>query len=338
MRRLILALTTTAMMCSAQAQWSALAPTPFGIVMTVGQWILLDSKRLYYIEVEGQGVDAQEARLNGFRLAVEQALGTVIASETQSVNSHIRRDEVISYAAGFVDHYKIMDTVPGTPGYRVRMQVWIQRTNLAERLLAQDRTAGQIDGNRASVSIDTAEYSRSQGDRVLGTVLNDFPRRSFDIELKTTRTEITQSRVPELVIPFELRWNRRYVDSYTTALKTVSTCGWNGCETDRLTQDLLYEHLVQSQPRVLVTIQSQTGHVVYQDCLDYVALTHSNSNLAHYFVELPTTGVWLNPGMRLRSEITLPVQGLTVSDLGRVELQVVRLTECSKPMLYGRNQ
>jgi len=89
---------------------------------------------------------------------------------------------------------------------------------------------------------------------------------------------------------------------------------------------------------VLVTIQSQTGHVVYQDCLDYVALTHSNSNLAHYFVELPTTGVWLNPGMRLRSEITLPVQGLTVSDLGRVELQVVRLTECSKPMLYGRNQ
>jgi len=206
MRRLIAIAVTAGILSTAEAQITPqmFVPTPFGVVMTVGQWLLSNNKRVYYIEVRGQGATAEEARMNGFRLAVEQALGSVIASETEQQNSRIRRDEVISYAAGFVERFEIVTTMNTGSGYEITMKVWIQRTNLAERLLVKSRADGQIDGARASISIDTAQYSRSQGDRILGTVLRDFPERSFDVKLQQTRVEMNAGRGTEVVIPYEL--------------------------------------------------------------------------------------------------------------------------------------
>jgi hypothetical protein len=141
-----------------------------GIVLTIGQWLLKDNRRVYYIEVAGVGPTETQARNNGFRLAVEQALGSLIASETEAQNGRIRRDEIISYAAGFINKFEIVDTKSTSRGIQVTMRVWVERSALADRLLSQSRADGTIDGPRATYKLDTLNQERRTGDAVVQQV------------------------------------------------------------------------------------------------------------------------------------------------------------------------
>ena len=108
MRRLLMAV-LCAVSVTAQAQISpavtaALVPSPLGIVLTVGQWLLQDRRQVYYIQVQAPGDTFDQARQNAFRLAVEQAVGTLILSETESRNARLHRDEIITYEIRNHDH------------------------------------------------------------------------------------------------------------------------------------------------------------------------------------------------------------------------------------------
>ena len=309
-----------AVLNTAQAQWQALAPTPFGVAMTVGQWLWSNNKRVYYIEVTGSGRTTDDARLNGFRLAVEQALGSVIASETDQRNSQIRRDEVISYAAGFVERYEMVNTMYTGSGYEIQMRVWVQRTNLAERLLAKSQADGQIDGARASIALDSSRYSKAQGDRLLYTILKDFPERSFDIKLQQTRVETTMGRGAEVVIPFEITWNKRYVDSYFSARKSVSSCGWGGCIMDTPTLNLMHDEIINSSPHILLTVNSLAGAVMHRHCMPLTEYSVADDR-------------FINLVMPRRNTYTLPVYPQDVSSMSQVEIRVVRQADCPKQVL-----
>ena len=317
MRRLIAIAVTVGILSTAHAQITPqmFVPTPFGVAMTVGQWLWANNKRVYYIEVTGSGRTADDARLNGFRLAVEQALGSVIASETEQSNSRIRRDEVISYAAGFVERFEIVTTTSTGSGYEIAMRVWIQRTNLAERLLVTSKADGQIDGARASIAVETAQYSRSQGDRLLTTVLSDFPERSFDVRVQQTRVEINSGRQTQVVIPYELVWNKRYVDSYFVARKSVSTCGWSGCVMDTASQRLLHDHIINSRVQVLIQVTGNSGTLLHHEC----------TPLNDYSVR---DDRFLNLDLHRKYTFTIPVSQQDLADMGQIQIRVVRASKC----------
>ena len=321
MYKLIAILACLSVITTAKAQLQALVPTPFGVALTVGQWLFFNNKKVYYIEVKGSGRTAEDARLNGFRLAVEQALGSVILSETEMQNSSIKRDEVISYAAGFVERYEIVNTIPTGSGYEIGMRVWVQRTNLAERLLVKSQADGQVDGARAAIAVDTAQFSRAQGDLLLLSVLRDFPERSFDIKLEPTRVEMTADRGAVLVIPYELAWNKKYINSYFSARKSVSTCGWNGCFMDNPTLNLFHDEIVRSFPNVQVTINSQAGAVIHRYCFplndDYSVNDDRFINLA----------------MPRKHSYIMPVSQQNLASMSQVEFRVVRAKNCLKQVL-----
>jgi hypothetical protein len=310
MRRLIAIAACLTVLNTAQAQWQALAPTPFGVAMTVGQWLWSNDRRVYYIEVTGSGRTAEDARLNGFRLAVEQALGSVIASETDQRNSQIRRDEVISYASGFVERYEIVNSTNVGVGHEITMRVWVQRTNLAERLLVKSRADGQIDGARASIAIDTAQYSRSQGDRLLTTVLRDFPERSFDVKLEPTRVEIDSYRNTQLIVPFLITWNKQYIKSLMESWRKVETCGWNGCVMDKPTNDLIFDEMLHSRPQIMITINSLTGTVQHRHCYPL-----EQTNIA-------------DVSDRWKHNYAVPVSKQHLADMSQVQVRVVRQANC----------
>ena len=315
MRRLIAIAACLAVLNTAQAQWQALAPTPFGVAMTVGQWLLFNNKRVYYIEVTGSGRTTDDARLNGFRLAVEQALGSVIASETDQRNSQIRRDEVISYAAGFVERYEMVNTMYTGSGYEIQMRVWVQRTNLAERLLVKSQANGQVDGARAAIAVDTAQYSRSQGDRLLTTVLRDFPERSFDVKLEPTRVEMDSNRNTELIVPFLITWNKQYIKSLMESWRKVETCGWNGCVMDKPTNDLIFDEMIHSRPQILIIINSLAGTAQHSHCYPL-----EQKNIA-------------DVSERWKHRYIVPVSNQHLANMSQVQVRVVRQADCPKQVL-----
>lgn len=360
MKRLTaLALCLATVVGTAQAQTTVLTlltPTPIGIALSVGRWIVADNQKIYYIEVAGQGANEEQARLNGFRLAVEQAVGSLIASETEVRNGQMRRDEIISYASGYVTRYEIINTEPKDNQVQVKMKVWVGRNALANRLLNESKQAGDIDGPNGSAAIVTSKYERTQGDRLVQTVLNDFPRRAFDVELKNSRVSLDSYRNGRLTIPFQVKWNYNYLVSLWTALESTAQpkahsqnfirvdsgptpsgsgrwfpwAGEAGFDDGYRVKQLARE-LVGSGPSVQLTVRDISGQLIHRRCYRWAELDHDVQYQypRAFFVDFPSTNrASINGRAVLDAKIDLPIHPKDLENLGNFELAVVRKQDC----------
>lgn len=349
-----LAVLICAVSVTAQAQMSSLTtqmlvPSPLGVVLTVGQWLIFsDNKRVYYIEVAGRGTTVEQARNNGFRLAVEQALGTLISSETEAQNGRIVRDEIISYAAGYIDRFTIVSTNTVGGQSEVVMKVWVGRSALADRLLNRSERSGEVDGARASVQLQTLNQERATGDALLQQVLNDFPRRAFDIELNPTDV-IRQNRSAMIEINFKLSWNKDYLRSLWTALETtsqrtsrpvttviVNSGGWFGGFggaarfDDNHKYELIANRMYVQAPTVMVTIRGANREVLFSSCYLYQEL----DNMAQYnvttnrFVEFGQGSIRFNGHYTMPGRIQIPVNPQVLSRANGVDMDIVLRNQC----------
>lgn len=360
MRKFLAGLACLIMMDLGHAQVSSVTtmtpglfiPSPIGIVLSIGQWLLSGEKRVYYIEVAGIGDTEAQARTNGFRLAVEQAMGSLIASETEVQNGRIKRDEIISYAAGFVNKFEIVDTKSTPRGIQVTMRVWVERSALADRLLSQSRTDGTIDGPQATYRLDTLNQERRTGDALVQQVLNDFPRRAFDIEMGSVKI-LRQNRQAYVQIPFKMSWSQNYLRSLwaavdATSQKTstpVSTIAVNSGSIfrsyggqarfdDTVKIEQLYRAMVLSRPNILVTIKNADQTTAFSGCFRWQELDHESdyNQRPGRFVKMSTysAGAFVDGAFTLDSVIVVPPYAVALNDANTVELTVVKREQCPK--------
>jgi hypothetical protein len=267
-----------------------LMPNPLGVALSLGQWIIFEGDKTYYIEVQGQGRDVSEARNNGFRIAAEQAVGTIIASETEVNNNRITRDEIISYASAHVTKYEIVKQEPADIGVKTTMKVWLKRSTIANRLLNESKQAGTVEGASAAVSVQSFNQERQTGDQLIAAVLRDYPRRAFDIQIGKTKVEHDSNRQTVLIVPYTIRLNQDYIKSLWDTLK--ATQNKNGCAS-RITVDtpgffngggtayyddqhkwpLIVNKLVYSNPQLEMRLLSESGEVLYLDTFKIRTLT-----------------------------------------------------------------
>ena len=327
-----------------------LVPSPLGAVLMIGKWIYDSQTRqeVYYIEVAGDGDSAQQARMNGFRLAVEQAIGTLISSETEVQNGRIVRDEIISYSAGFVDRFEVINEKITARGVRVSMRVWVRKSALSDRLLNRTQQSGQVDGARAGVQLQTLNQERATGDALLQQVLNDFPRRAFDIELKPTDV-VRQNRSAIVEVNFKLSWNQDYLRSLWTALEatsqrtnrpvaivTLNSGGWFGGFGGTANYDdhhklvLLADRMLSTLPSVLVTMRGPGRELLFSSCYMYQELDnqeHYNVN-RNRFVGFYNSGAHVNGLMKLNGRIQIPVASDILGRINSVDMDVVVRGQC----------
>jgi len=316
----------------------------------IGKWIYDSQTRqeVYYIEVAGDGDSAQQARMNGFRLAVEQAIGTLISSETEVQNGRIVRDEIISYSAGFVDRFEVINEKITARGVRVSMRVWVRKSALSDRLLNRTQQSGQVDGARAGVQLQTLNQERATGDALLQQVLNDFPRRAFDIELKPTDV-VRQNRSAIVEVNFKLSWNQDYLRSLWTALEatsqrtnrpvaivTLNSGGWFGGFGGTANYDdhhklvLLADRMLSTLPSVLVTMRGPGRELLFSSCYMYQELDnqeHYNVN-RNRFVGFYNSGAHVNGLMKLNGRIQIPVASDILGRINSVDMDVVVRGQC----------
>ena len=333
------------------AVMAMIKPSPLGVVLTAGHWLIFsDNRRIYYIEVEGHGATPTQARDNGFRLAVEQALGTLVSSETEVNNGRIVRDEIISYASGYVDRFTIVSTETSPTGdSRVRMKVWVGRSALADRLLNRSEQSGQVDGARASVQLQTINEERATGDALLQQVLNDFPKRAFDIEMRPTDV-IRNNRSAHMELSFMVKWNRDYLRSLWTALeatayrgsKPASVIGVNSGSIfgfggqarfdDTYKYRMLVNTFVNATPAVLITVRGGGRDVLYSACYFYQELDHQPrfSVTQERFVELSPYGAtaFVNGAYKMRSRVQVPINPAFLQHATTVDMDIVTRNQC----------
>jgi len=297
MRRLGLAVICAVGIAHAQVPTfiAPIIPSPAGVAISAGKWLYdtLTQDRVFLIEVAGEGRTPTEARDNGFRIAVEQAIGSLIASETQAHNGRLARDEIINYSSGYVTRYEILKTDATNSGSRVIMKVWVRRSALSNRLLNESKIAGKVDGATAAVSFQTTIQEQQTGDRLLSTVLNDYPRRAFDITIGKTQVSFTGQRTAQLQIPITVNLSQHYLDSLWAALDAVQTRNGRMAEitvksqgfftaggTATFADDSKYRLVSQTmflKPMIRVELLGDQNQVIFTTLYNMPAITHDGA-------------------------------------------------------------
>lgn len=328
-----------------------LAPSPVSAVLSVGSWMLTsDNKKLFEIEVQAKAQTFEQAKKEGFRLAVEHAVGNFILSETDVNNSRVKRDEIITYASGFVNRFEVLDRTETASGVRVTMRVWVAHSSLAQRLLNKSESTTNIEGPQAQAKIETYQEYRSNADRVLGAVLNDYPHRSFDIFLENSRVEFDSQRQPFVTVPFVVRWNQKYLESLAETVQRVNPmpeCASFGRQcyarttftvrvnavtanpqawfNDDVTWGVLYRSLIAVGPMYRVIVYDQNGREQVRQC--YPAREMDGLEYrSKYFLEAGGGKVAVNGQMTQRISVVLPLTN--ISTLGRIDVSIVPKRQC----------
>jgi hypothetical protein len=124
--RVLVLITCLCFTVTAKAQnLSGLAPNPLTIALTVGKWLVKDSQKAYYVQVESTASTPAQARTEGLKLAVSQAVGTLVVAESEVRNQQLVRNEIIQYSSGYIQDFKILSESQVGPMSRVVMDVWV---------------------------------------------------------------------------------------------------------------------------------------------------------------------------------------------------------------------
>jgi hypothetical protein len=348
----VLAMAMTLHVMAGTPSW--LMPNAWTIGIHLAQWIIKDQKKVYYVEVTSQGRDFLDAREQAFRMAVEQAVGSVISTDTRVQLGRLQRDEIIVYSSGFIENYEQVDVRQQGSMVQIKMRVWVSHNKLANRLLSESRTAGSVEGGRISTQIESFQHERATADRLLSSVLRDFPRRGFDLTVGNTRVIVDQQRQTFLQVPVTVTWSRHYLDSMAEAIRAInqrSDCrepgifvqpracdarsriavgGAVGYFDDLESWTAINREMVMSRPQILMRLLDTHNQVQYQGCFGIVELDQHLGWVKHPFIDTGGGHVTVSDRLTKTANLLVDINSTNSRGLDRVEAEVVRLQDCPR--------
>jgi hypothetical protein len=323
-----------------------------GYVISGAQLFAANRVPVYYAKVESTGPDFNSARQNAFKLAVEQAVGTVVLSETEMRNSRITRDEIINYSSGFVDKFNILEQEQVNGSVKLVVEVWVSSSAISNRLLNTSTAAGEVQGSRIAVQISSLRDQRQQTDRVVETIMRDYPARAFDIVMQPVKVQFDSNRQGYLHVPFVLKWNRQYMDSLEEMVQIVNqyprckimSAACNGAQAsivlkinvlsadpgawfnDSGPTDVMHKHMVISRPVYrLILANTNGGQNVY--CFRAAEIDQSSIrslNLVHFNNDRVT----INGLERVPVMLSVGLDRLNADTVISANVDIVRQAQC----------
>lgn len=314
---------------------TVLRPSPLGVVIAVNTYFK-DSKKVYYIRVESQSRDFEQAKKQAFRLASEQVAGTVVLSESELRNSRLTRDEIITYSSGLIDEYKIVDRFDGPDFVKLTMDVWITESVMAQRLLAKSATERGVDGVNLSVRVDSILDERRRKDKIFQTILQDYPRRAFRVKAQQPLIQMDPYRNTTISVDWEINWDERFFNAFYDAARQTGRkpCVLWGCPETPTFQiqnwefddvqllRMIADHIRGVSTTVMTELQDINGQAVSRTC-------ENLGNISSLFI-VGRQHIALNVKNPVRGRATLRI-GQNVSAMSNMEnirIEVVPDSQC----------
>lgn len=131
------------------------------------------------ITVTGIGDDFIQARNDAFRQAIDTKIGVLMVSQKEFKNDQVVLKEILLHSSGYIDKYKILENRKFHNRVEVTMQVTVSDSKIANRLRSPSTNTLIIDGERHAIQRESFLNQVQTGDRLLQSLLNDFPVRAF---------------------------------------------------------------------------------------------------------------------------------------------------------------
>lgn len=337
------------------------APSPLTVILQVGKWMWQEREEVYYVRVRAVGKNEQDAREQAFRLAVDQAVGSLLLSDIRVRDGEVKRNDIINYSSGFIHGFKILDRQRVSQGFQIDLDVWVRKSGIADRLLADSQATDQIDGGQIAESFNSLKREREQGDRALASVLEDFPKKSFDIKFDNIRSWMDGDRRLRLQVDYTVSWNAKYVKSLADAMTAVAQDREaQGCYRapyrceyatvamirflpegnsffrdvrylgfrDRQRTNLLRAGTTAKNPLIRVTLHDGHGGIGYRGCFAMNELSETNYSPERSFVRVYDERMIVDGDLAVATRSEFVVDPELVKNTRQVDLRAVSQDEC----------
>lgn len=174
------------------------------------------------IRVTGIGSTFLEAREAGLRQAIETQVKSVVVSQREHRNNITTKNDVLVHSAGYVSSYNIVNSYVSNKVYYVTMDVVVNSSQYADRILGNMPQPQLIDGYDANASYRTAVQARDSWNRLVQMIMDDYPRRAFNIVQGTAYTSLSNRNTLLINIPYTMSWNINYLSAFEELITTVS--------------------------------------------------------------------------------------------------------------------
>jgi hypothetical protein len=255
------------------------------------------------IRVHGEGATAEQAKQNGFRTAIELSVGSVVVSDRQTVNGTLNKDEILNYASGYVTDHKVIDTIPLSGKTLVIMDVWVNSSKLADRILGASTKPEEFDGGKQVSQLNSLLDTKSRGDKLLKQVMSNFPNKAFTIKGHEIEINVDGNRTSLLIIKYSMAWNYNYLMAINEAMSILAPSKnsvisptldrmagqapagyvtimaknpkdfifgnqWSYQMTDNSSLKLLQNILIDKEPYIMITIRNEHAVSVWRTCME----------------------------------------------------------------------
>jgi hypothetical protein len=299
-----------------------------------------------YVRASGEGNTFEEAKNNAFKEAIEYHLGVVIASERESHNDKLTKNEILAYSSGYVNDYKIISNSTSYGKVRVVVDVDIERNRIGDRILSKSNDTKNVDGAKHQAQYQTFLHNKQNGDKLLQSILNDYPRHAYNLTQGKHSLHLDSARNLSIVIPYEISWNKNYLNAFNDALKLLddgrlglfhTSVGnvsvgnnkyyFNDTFASNNILDAISEH---NEVRLLLTVRDISNRIVYSDCYMPEFTRGIRSSLYEYsYVRVIRIGLF--PARSENSKIEIKMRpNVNLNNLSSVELSVATKGSCQK--------
>ena len=172
-----------------------------------------------YVRVTGEGSTLIEAKNNAFRQAIQSKIGLVLLSEQESSINNLDTNDISIFSAGYVDDYKIISSNVTNTSVKITMDVLVAPSKLIDQTLNRGKVDEYIDGYKISDKLSSYRNQKSDGNKVLTSVLNTYPQNAYTVTTRPYRVLVDGNQTAVLEVPYKLIWNYDYISALSEALK-----------------------------------------------------------------------------------------------------------------------
>ena len=178
--------------------------------------------------VTGVGNTCNEARDNAFRIAVEQSFGTAVMAERQSKHDVLTRDEILSHSSGFIDEYKILNTVNNSSGCTVKMTATVSPSMVNKYIFNDAKDSNPANGDKVNTKINTFLDAKNRSDAMIDGLFIDYVKRAYKVKQESVKYETDSFRNTAMVVTYEVSMNSDFLKAMDYTLgKLEDKCSGN---------------------------------------------------------------------------------------------------------------
>lgn len=167
------------------------------------------------IRVIGVGSNFVEARHDAFRQAVESRVNTVVVSNRHHRNNVTLLNEILVHSSGYVTKFRVIESRKVYNGIELTIDVVVNDSKIANRLSSTSDNSMIIDGELHAIQRDSFLEQRESGDRLLNSILRDFPTKAFIVNTYLKPSYTLDNNDNNIIsIPYFIVWNYNYLRAF----------------------------------------------------------------------------------------------------------------------------